>query len=87
MTNITIIGNAKKAAGIVEDVDTYAGWGRRGKQVKKGSKALFKASIWKPSIKKAKSSKEGDSDDKDAIDGMYLVCAAFFGLSQTEDAK
>ena len=48
MTNVAIIGNAKLLNGVTEDVDTFAGWKRRGKQVKKGSKALFKTSIWMP---------------------------------------
>lgn len=83
MTNIAIISNAKLLNGVTEEVDTFAGWKRRGKQVKKGSKALFKTSIWKPRGKK----KKEEQDESDGTDGMFLVTAAFFGMSQTEDAK
>lgn len=84
MTNIAIISNAKLLNGVAEEVDTFAGWKRRGKQVKKGSKALFKTSIWKP---RGKQKKDEEQNEGDGTDGMFLVTAAFFGMSQTEDAK
>lgn len=35
------IAEAKAAAGISEDVDTWAGWKKQGREVVHGSKALF----------------------------------------------
>lgn len=84
MTNVAIIGNAKLMNGITEDVDTFAGWKRRGKQVKKGSKALFKTSIWKP---RGKQKVDEEQDEDAGPDGMFLVTAAFFGASQVEDIQ
>ena len=81
MTNAMIIGMACAQAGITEGVDTYAGWNRRGYQVKKGSKALFKTRIWKPV--KAKKIEAEDGSIKDSPD-MILVKAYFFGESQVE---
>ena len=84
MTNVAIIGNAKLLNGVTEDVDTFAGWQRRGKQVKKGSKALFKTSIWKP---RGKQKKDEEQEEDAGTDGMFLVTAAFFGISQVEDIQ
>lgn len=84
MTNLQIIGNAMLLNGVTEDVDTFAGWKRKGRQVKKGSKALFKTSIWKPTGKKKK---DDDETEDDGTGRLILVPAAFFGMSQTEIAK
>ncbi len=84
MTNIAIINNAKLLNGVTEDVDTFAGWNRRGRKVKKGCKALFKTSIWKP---RGKQKTDEEQDENSGTGGMFLVEAAFFGISQTEEAK
>ncbi len=42
MTNVAIIGNAKLLNGVTEDVDTFAGWKRRGRQVKKAAKPYLR---------------------------------------------
>jgi len=39
--NAARIADAKAAAGITEEVNTWAGWQRQGYEVKHGSKALF----------------------------------------------
>ena len=85
MTNAEIISGCCELYGITEEVDTYKGWQRRGKQVNKGSKALFKTKIWKPV---GKSSNPDFTDDD--IDHMIMVTGSFFGKSQvidTEEAK
>lgn len=84
MTNLAIIGNACLLNGVTEDVDTFEGWKRNGSQVKKGSKAIFKTSIWKPTGKKKK---EEDETEEDGTGRLILVPAAFFGYSQTEVAE
>lgn len=81
MTNLEIIRNASLLNGVTEDVDTFAGWKRKGRQVKRGSTALFKTSIWKPTSKKKKSE---DDAEEDGTGRLILVTAAFFGYSQTE---
>ncbi len=80
MTNLAIIEGAKLLNGITERVDTYQGWQRRGKQVKRGSKALFKTSIWKPVKGKNADEKEDNPEPR-----LIMVSAAFFGASQVED--
>jgi hypothetical protein len=79
-------------------VDTYAGWKRKGYQVKKGETAVFKTSIWKP----CKSKKKDNNDSTDATETvntenadssnstykhLILVPAAFFTYSQVEKSK
>lgn len=81
MTNLQIIGTACMMNGITEEVDTYAGWKRRGMQVSKGNKALFKTKIWKPVSGKSKANDEDEEMDSRLI----LVTAAFFGASQVEE--
>jgi len=80
MTNAEIIYNSCILYGIAEVVHTYAGWKARGYQVKKGSKALFKAPIWKHTTKKTKTE---DGTETEAAK-MFLTDAAFFGESQVE---
>ncbi|MCC8157273.1 MAG: hypothetical protein LIO54_08360 [Oscillospiraceae bacterium] len=76
MTNAQIITGEMILNGIMEEVDTYAGWLRRGYQVQKGQKAKFQTKIWKP----VKSKK--DEDDTELI----LVKASFFAKSQVAAA-
>ena len=84
MTNLQTIGNAMLLNGVTEDVDTFAGWKRRGRYVKNGSKALFKTSIWKPTGKQ----KTGDDvAEDDGAGRLILVPTSFFGVSQTEVAQ
>ena len=82
MTNLQIIGTACMMNGITEEVDTYAGWQRRGMQVTKGNKALFKTKIWKPVKGKAKVNGE---EAEEVAGHLILVNAAFFGASQVEE--
>ncbi len=79
MSNVEIIKKAKQANGVSEQVDTYEGWKRNGKQVQKGQKALFRALIWKPVERKADKEKEEKIEPK-----MIRVNAYFFGMSQTK---
>lgn len=84
LTNRQIIMTELALRGIMEDVDTYAGWQRRGMQVQKGQKALFVTEIWKPCKMKKKSNpevEEGETRRK-----LIMVKAAFFGVSQVEPA-
>lgn len=77
MKNVEIIAKAQKAAGITEACHTYAHWKSLGFQVQKGSKALFKARIWKYANK--------HNEDTDEDDGkMFMETASFFGMSQVE---
>lgn len=77
LTNNEIIMGECVLRGIVEEVHTYAGWKARGKQVQKGQKALFEASIWK---------KGKDKEDRETGEikpgRMFLTKAFFFGASQ-----
>ena len=85
MTNAEIIMQEKILNNIDVDVtvNTFAGWKRNGKQVKRGEKAVFITQIWKPSKRKPKE----DEDENEEHRGMYLVKAAFFTESQVEDIK
>lgn len=77
MTNLQIIMSEVELHGVTEEVDTYAGWKRRGMQVQKGNKALFQTKIWKPCKQR------GDDGGEKADDSrMILVNASFFGRSQ-----
>lgn len=86
MTNAMIISNAMELNNIREPVDTYQGWKRRGMQVKKGSKALFKTSIWKPCKVKAEAEDDADAGEVKREQKLILVPASFFGVSQVEVA-
>jgi hypothetical protein len=77
MTNKQIIMGEILTRGIMEDVDTYDGWRRRGYQVSRGSKALFQTEIWKPC--KTKKTEDGEARTR-----LYMVKASFFGRSQVE---
>ncbi len=80
MSNIEIIANETDLRGITEQVDTFAGWKRRGYVVSKGQKAVFKTKIWKPCKVKEKDENGEERKEKKLI----LVNAAFFTLSQVE---
>lgn len=87
MTNLQIIITAMEMNGVKEEVDTYAGWGRRGYQVKKGEKAVFKTKIWKPVRAKNKAADAAEEFMKNEDgDKLILVNASFFGHSQVAAA-
>lgn len=91
ITNREIITMEMALRGIMEDVDTYAGWQRKGMQVQRGMKAMFVTQIWKPC--KSKVSNDVDAEEKQEKQGeqknrkMIMVKAAFFGISQVEPIK
>jgi len=77
MCNAEIIHNAQMLAGVFEECHTYGRWKSMGYQVKRGSKALFKATIWKYTSKK-----NIETDDEESR--MFMKTASFFGRSQVE---
>lgn len=79
MCNTEIIRNAQALAGIMEECHTYAKWKSMGYQVQKGSKALFKATIWKYTSRK---NAEGEEEAH-----MFMKSASFFGRSQVKKIK
>lgn len=83
MTNAQIIETECILNGVTELVDTYQGWARAGKQVKKGSKALFQTRIWKPR-KKTKTVVTEEMTEEEMKSKFILVKASFFGISQVE---
>lgn len=83
MTNAQIIETECILNGITELVDTYQGWARAGKQVKKGSKALFQTRIWKPR-KNSKAKVTEEMTEEELKSKFIMVKASFFGLSQVE---
>lgn len=83
MTNLQIILTECELNGITELVDTYQGWARNGKQVKKGSKALFQTRIWKPR-KNSKATVTEETTEEELKSKFIMVKASFFGLSQVE---
>lgn len=83
MTNMQIIATECELNGVSELVDTYQGWARAGKQVKKGSKALFQTRIWKPR-KNSKAKVTEETTEEELKSKFIMVKASFFGLSQVE---
>lgn len=78
MKNAQIIEMAQRAAGVSETCHTYNHWRSLGYQVQKGSKALFKATIWKYAGKKST-----DEDGEEVEAGrIFMKTASFFGASQ-----
>lgn len=77
-TNKMIIAIACQENNITEPVATYEQWKYQGFQVKRGMKALFQTTIWKPCKIKRKD-RNVTPDQK-----LLLVKASFFGLSQVE---
>ena len=85
MTNAEIVLTAMeltKLDPIEVEVDTFAGWKRRGFSVKKGETAVFKTKIWKPSKYSKKEIAENEADEKRTK--LILVNAAFFTNAQVE---
>lgn len=83
MTNMQIIATECELNGVSELVDTYQGWARSGKQVKKGSKALFQTRIWKPR-KNSKAKVTEETTEEELKSKFIMVKASCFGLSQVE---
>lgn len=81
MTNAEILAKEITSRNITEEVDTYAGWKRKGYKVKKGSKATFKTKIWKPKKRTEKDEKTGKETTKRYF---ILVKAYYFTKSQVE---
>lgn len=79
MCNAEIIRTAQALHNVTEEVHTYARWKSMGYQVKRGSKALFKTTIWKYTSRK--------NDDGDTESHMFMKSASFFGRSQVEKIK
>ncbi len=77
MTNREILEAEMTVHAVEEEVNTFAGWKREGRIVKKGEKAVFKTKIWKP-----RKTKEADSDKNP---GMIMVNAHYFTISQTQE--
>lgn len=77
MSNSEIISTHIALLGIMEPVNTYAGWQRNGYTVRRGEKATFKTKIWKPC-------KVKDEETKETGKKLIMVNAAFFTASQVE---
>lgn len=92
MTNAQIIIEAMILAELDPmeiEVDTFAGWKRRGFSVKKGEKAVFKTKIWKPCKFKPEELGEGvevPKDEEQTVNKkkLVLVNASFFTDEQVE---
>lgn len=80
MTNNQIIDTEKALRGIEEEVRTYQGWKKDGRQVAKGEKAIFCTRIYKRI-------KELDEETGEEEERFILVKANFFAESQLKDAK
>ena len=78
--NIDLIAAACAEHNIFEVVKTFPQWKAAGYHIKAGSKALFKAQIWKPCTQKIKDENGNTTETQK----MRLVDAYFFGLSQVE---
>lgn len=79
MSNAEIIRTAQVLHNITEEVHTYGKWKAMGYQVKRGSKALFKTTIWKYTSRK--------NDEGETESHMFMKSAGFFGRSQVEKIK
>ena len=81
--NVELIALACEMNNVHEVVKTLPQWNKAGYKIKVGSKALFKAQIWKPCKKTIK-----DDDGKEIeTTKMRLVDAYFFGISQVVKAN
>lgn len=78
--NIDLIVAACAEHNIFEIVKTFPQWKAAGYHIKAGSKALFKAQIWKPCKQKIKDENGNTTETQK----LRLVDAYFFGLSQVE---
>ena len=89
MTNAEIITIAMIGAELDPmevEVDTFAGWKRRGFIVKKGQKAVFQTKIWKPcKFKKEEAEQKDDAEQTEQNrKKLILVNASFFTDEQVE---
>ncbi len=91
MTNAEIILGAMMLAEIDPmevEVDTFAGWKRKGYVVKRGEKAVFQTKIWKPCkfVKKDDEEQQTDeqTEEKKNYKKLMLVNASFFTDLQVE---
>ena len=75
MTNLQIILTECELNGITEAVDTYQGWARSGKQVKKGSKALFQTKIWKP--RKNSKTQATEETTEEELKSKFIMVKAY----------
>lgn len=67
-----------------EAIHTYAAWKKRGRQVKKGEKAIASIMIWKCSTKTITAKTvDGNEHDED-VKRMFMKKAFFFTAAQTE---
>jgi len=85
MTNLEIITTAMMLNGLdplEDEVDTFAGWNRRGYSVKKGEHAKFSAKIWMPTKRKVTSTDL--VEDVEPSVRMILVSAFFFTREQVD---
>ena len=80
MCNAELIHAAQVLNNVTEECHTYGKWKSMGYQVKRGSKALFKAAIWKHTNKR--NAETGDEESR-----MFMKTASFFGRSQVEKIK
>ena len=78
--NIDLIAAACVENNITEIVKTFPQWKAAGYHIKAGSKALFKAQIWKPCKQKI----TDENGQNETVQKMRLVDAYFFGISQVE---
>ena len=84
MTNEQILLEATEAIGFEWDGDnlfTYAEWKARGKQVKRGAKALITTSLWRPFTV------EEEKDGEKKVKRFKMVKCYLFSDEQVEDAK
>lgn len=91
MTNAEIIVSAMVLAELDPmevEVDTFAGWKRKGYCVKKGQKAVFKTKIWKPCKFKNEEielpEEAKDMEPQFNKKKLILVNASFFTDEQVE---
>lgn len=78
--NIDLIAAACIENNVTEMVKTFPQWKAAGYHIKAGSKALFKAQIWKPCKQKI----TDENGKTETVQKLRLVDAYFFGLSQVE---
>lgn len=75
--------NAILGAGSVLPFFTYQEWQKRGYQVRKGEKALFKTKLWR--VRKSKEEKEEEERGEiQLVKDYIMVTAAIFGREQVD---
>ena len=80
MTNAEIIAKACHAAGIGEEVHTFAVWKKLGYSVRKGQKSTMTCAIWKHKTR----TRINESGEDETVGRMFMTTAHFFGRSQVE---